>query len=206
MGRVRLALAAGLTVMVTALGIVLSRSPLTVAGTNGVPANIAITYAHGGERGCESGGTLPRGTEAIRVSLSANIGPRVAVKALSGSTVVTAGERDAGWGIDETVTVPVSRVAQTIRGARICTAIGPAVEPIQVNGAQVQTAAGGHTVWLRMEYLRPSPGSWLSLASSVASRMGLAHAPSGAWGAYAVIAVMIAVCALASRLALRELV
>jgi hypothetical protein len=35
--------------------------------------------------------------------------------------------------------------------------------------------------------------------------MGLAHAPGGTWVAYAVIAVMLAVAAIASRLVLREL-
>jgi hypothetical protein len=205
MGRVRLALAAGLTVMAAALGIVLSRAPLTVAGTNGVPANFAIEFIHGREVKCQAGGTLPEGTTTIRVSLSANIGPRVGLRVLSGSTVVTEGERDAGWGVDETVTVPVGRVGRTIPDIRICATIGAVVEPIQVNGAQVRTPAGGQVVLLRMEYLRPGPRSWLSLASSIARDMGIGHAPSGAWGAYTAIAVMIAASALASRLVLREL-
>jgi hypothetical protein len=205
MGRVRLALATGLTAMATALAVVLSHPPLTVAGTNGIPANFAVTFINGSEVRCQAGGTLPQGTTAIRVSLSANIGPRVNLRVLSGSTVVTEGERDTGWGVDETVTVPVRRVARTIPDLQICTTIGPAVEPIQVNGARVRTPTGGQVVLLRMEYLRPGPRSWLSLASSVARHMGIGHAPSGAWGAYAVIAVMIAVSALASRLVLREL-
>ncbi len=205
MGRVRLALAAGLTVTAITLAVVLLRSPLTVAGTNGVPANFAIAYINGSRVECQGSGTLPRGTTAIRVSLSANIGPRVSLKALSGSTVVTEGEREAGWGVDETVTVPVKRVPRTIHGARICTTIGSTPESIQVNGLQVRTPAGGRAISLRMEYLRPGPSSWLSLASSVARHMGLARAPGGAWVAYLAIAVMIAVSALASRLVLWEL-
>jgi hypothetical protein len=191
MGRVRLALAAGLTVMAIALGVVLSNEPLSVAGTNGIPANFAVTFIHGSEVRCQAGGTLPQGTTAIRVSLSANIGPRVGLRVLSGSTVVTEGSRDAGWGVDETVTVPVGRVARTIPDPRICTAIGAAVEPIQVNGAQTRTPTGGQAVLLRMEYLHPGPSSWLSLASSVARvpgdrghdrrvRTGLACGPAGA--------------------------
>ncbi len=204
--RVRLALAAGLAVTAAALGIVLSRPPLTaVAGSNGFPADPAVAFIRRGDVvNCQGSGTVPRGTEAIRVSLSANIGPRVSLKVLSGSTVVTEGERDAGWGADESVTVPVRRVPRSIPEAGICTTVGPVVEPIQINGAPVRTAGGRHALWLRMEYLRPGPRSWLSLVASIANRMGIAHAPSGAWVAYLTIAVMFAVGLLATRLVLRE--
>jgi hypothetical protein len=201
---VRIALAAGLAVVAVSLGIVLSRSPLAVAGTDGVLANPAVAWIRASQTFCQPGGTLPEGTTAIRVSLSANVGPQVTLEALSGSTLVTQGERDAGWGIDETVTVPVQRVPRTIRDAHICETTGPPVEPIQVNGLQVKTPSG-EAVLLRMEYLRPGSSSWLSLVSSVAHRMGLARAPAGTWVAYVVIAVMIAVAVLASRLVLREL-
>jgi Predicted membrane protein (DUF2142) len=203
---VRLALAAGLAVTAATLALVLMRPPLTaVAGSNGVPAVPAVAFIHRGDVvNCQGGGTVPKGTEAIRVSLSANIGPRVSLKVLSGSTVVTEGERDAGWGADETVTVPVARVARSIPDAGICTTVGPIVEPIQMNGAPVRTSGGRNVLWLRMEYLRPGPSSWLSLAGSIADRMGIAHAPSGAWVAWLTIAVMIAVGLLAVRLVLRE--
>jgi hypothetical protein len=118
--------------------------------------------------------------------------------------VITEGTRAAGWGVDETVTVSVKRVAHTAHDTRICTKIGPAVEAIQVNGERVN-ANGAQAIRLRMEYLRPGSSSWLSLAPSIASRMGLAHAPTGAWVGYAAIAVMIVVCGFASRLVLREL-
>lgn len=201
---VRLTLAAGLTLMCVALGVVLARAPLTVAGTNNVPANFAVTFIEGGRTSCQPGGTVPQGTTAIRVSLSVNIGPRVAVKVLAGSTLVTEGAREAGWGVDETVTVPVRRVPRTVRATRVCTTIGPAVEAIQVNGVRVRTQTG-QAIVLRMEYLRPGPSSWLSLASSVADHFGVAHAPSGSWVAYVVIAVMIALFAFTSRVALRGL-
>jgi hypothetical protein len=203
MRSVRTALAAGVTVLVVALGIVLLRAPLIVAGTNGIPANLAVTYINGGNVSCQAGGTLPEGTTAIRVSLSANNGPSVGLEVLSGATLVTHGAREAGWGIDETVTVPVRRVPRTIRNTRICFSIGADVESIQVNGTQVRTSAGRLEALLRTEYLRPGPRSWLSMVSVVADRMGLAHAPDGAWVAYLTLAVMIAVCVLASRLVLR---
>lgn len=202
--RVRLGLAAGLLGIVVALVLVLARPPLVLAGSNGVAPNFAITFTHGGETICQPGRTLPQGTEAIRVSLSPNIGPRVHLKVSSGSKVITEGERDPGWGVDETVIVSVKRVAHTAYNTRICTDIGPAVEGVQVNGERVKVG-GGEAIWLRMEYLRPGRSSWLSLAPSIATRMGLAHAPAGAWVGYLAIAVMLVVCGLASRLVLREL-
>lgn len=200
----RIALAVGLTALAVALGVLLSGSPLTVAGTNGVPANLAVAFIRGSEVSCQAGGTLPQGTEAIRVSLSANTGPKVSLRVLSGATLIAEGERDAGWGIDETVTVPVTRVTRAIGDTRICTTVGPAVEPIQVNGSRVAGANGLTTIGLRMEYLRPGPHSWLSLVASTARRMGLDHAPSGSWVAYLAIAVMFAVAALVSCIYLRE--
>lgn len=194
----------GLAVMAVAVGIVLSRPPLTVAGTNGVPARLAVSFIRTAERTCQAGGTVPQGTRAIRVSLSANTGPKVGIKVYSGTTLVTEGEHEAGWGIDETVTVPVRRVPRTISEARICTSVGVPVEPLQINGSTVRTSSGAIAAVLRLEYLRPGRRSWLSLAGSVARTMGLDHAPAGTWGAYLVVFVMLVIAFLASRLALRE--
>jgi hypothetical protein len=202
--RVRLALAGGLSLFAVALGVVLLHSPLTVAGTNGVPARFAVEHIQGRDGGCQRVETVPAGTTAIRVSLSANVGPWVELRVLSGSRLVSEGERDAGWGVDETVTVPVRRVQGVLHGAMICTTVGSAIEPVQVNGSWMRLPHNRRVVQLRMEYLRPGGGSWLSLASSAARRMGLARAPGGAWVAYLAIALMFAVCVLSSRLVLRE--
>jgi hypothetical protein len=201
---VRLALATSLTAFAVALGIVLTGSPLTVASSNGVPANLAVSFISHPQVGCQPSGIVPQGTEAVRVSLSANVGPWVGVRILSDSTLVTKGEHEAGWGVDETVTVPVKRVASTITNGRICTAVGPMVEPLQVNGAQVRTSPRGPTaVELRMEYLQPDRRSWLSLVASAAHNMGLDHAPSGAWVAYLVMGVMLMVSMLCTGVLLR---
>lgn len=203
----RVALAVGLAVAATAVGVVLSRSPLTVAGTNSIPANPAVASgAAEGSSLCQPSGTVPEGTTAIRISASANIGPRVTLKVLSGPLLITSGQRAAGWGVDETVTVPVKRVPRTIPAATICIAFGEGIEPVQINGAR--TTAGARTgegLTLRVEYLRPRHSSWWSLAPSVASRMGLGHAPGGTWIVFLLMAIMITVAALASRLILREL-
>jgi hypothetical protein len=204
MRSVRIALAAGLIATAVALGVVLSSSPMAVAGSDQVPAKLGVEHFYGTQTSCQGGGTVPRGTTAVRVSLSANIGPWVSLEVLSGSTLIAKGEQAAGWGVDETVTVPVGRVPRTIGDSRICVTTGPVIEPLQVNGLPVKTA-GGVVVLLRFEYLRPRSASWLSIAPSVAHRMGLAHAPAGTWVAYLLIGVMLAVSATAARLVVREL-
>jgi hypothetical protein len=56
-----------------------------------------------------------------------------------------------------------------------------------------------------MEYLRPQPKSWWSLASSIAYRMGLGRAVGGTWIVFLALALTLAVALLALRLTLREL-
>jgi hypothetical protein len=205
MRSVRYALAVGLVAVAAALGVVLSRAPLTVAASNGIPARPDVTIIRGARVICQDGGAIPASTTAVRISLSANVGPSIHLTVLSHLQPVTSGSREAGWGTTETVTVPVARVAQTIESARLCLTLGPTAELIQVNGARGRTSTGAHRTLLRFEYLLPGQRSWLSLASSVASRLGLARAAGGAWVAYVVVAGMIAVLVLASRLILREL-
>ena len=206
---VPVALTVALLLMATALGVVLSRQRLTVVGGNKTSSSHTVARAKSGTSGCVRGATVPEGTSAVRISLSANIGPRVTLQVLSGPRVVAHGTRAAGWGIQESVTVPVTRVPYTIPNARICLAIGPEVEPVQLNLFRVQmTAPNGairYTQGFRIEYLRAGRSSWWSLASSVAHRMGLGRAASGTWIVFLVIALMILVATLASGLVLREL-
>lgn len=197
--RVRVAFAVGLTFTVLALGIVLSHTPLTLAGTNGIPAYAAVNSIPGRTAECQGGGTLPASTSAIRMSLAANAGPEVSVKVLVGSTLITKGEHEAGWGIDETVTVPVKRVRQAAYGTRVCWRLGPVAEKVLVNGARVQIGNAGQTaVWLRLEYLRPGSNSWLSRAAAIARHMGIAHAPGGSGVALLLVVGMLAATVLVS--------
>jgi hypothetical protein len=208
MRSVRVALTAGFALMALAIVVVLSRSPLIVAGTNSVPVEGELGTVTGGAKGCQQSGTLPGGTSAIRLSLASILGPRLTVRVLSGSRLITQGERAAGWGIAESVTVPVKRVARTTPNTRICVGVGAIVVPLTVFGGVVRTtAANGRTIkarHFRIEYLRAGHRSWWSLASSVARRMGLGHAPGGTWIVFFQIALMIAITVLASRLILRS--
>jgi Predicted membrane protein (DUF2142) len=201
--RVRAALAAGLATMAVALAVVLSGSPASVIATNGVSsARVAAFLRHAGSLGCQPVGTVPQGTDAIRVSLSANVGPSVSMAVLSASSVVTHGERPAGWGASYTVTVPVRPLARAIADARVCTTVGPVVEPLELYGTR--TPGSSRRPLLRMEYLGPGSRSWLSLIPSIAANAGIGHAPSGTWVAYLAVAIMVAAAALAVGLVLRQ--
>jgi hypothetical protein len=206
---VQVALVVGLALVAIAIGVVLSRSPLEVAGTNSIHASSPVGYVGGGSSTCQPSGTIPEGTTAIRISASSNIGPNVTLQALSGSSILARGERPAGWGIDETVTVPVKRVRHAIPNAKICVAFGPVTEAVQINGVQLPTTGASGVpeteVRFAVEYLRPGSSSWWSLASTVARRMGFGHAPSGTWIVFLLLALTITIVALASRLLLREL-
>jgi hypothetical protein len=206
---VRIALAVGLALVAIAIGILLSRSPVSVAGNNSVAAEHGVAAAKGGSTGCQTAGTVPAGTSGIRISGSVNVGPKVTARVLSGGQVITEGSREAGWGVDETVTIPVKRVPRTITNARLCVSFGGALEPVELNGELVPTTLPSgkraHLLRFRIEYLHPGHSSWWSLASTVAHRMGFGHAPSGTWIVFLLLALTITVSALASRLLLREL-
>jgi hypothetical protein len=205
---VRIALAVGLALVAIAIGVLLTRSPVTVAGTNMVVAERGVAEAKGGSSGCQVAGTLPAGTTGIRISASVNVGPKVTLRLLSGGQVITQGTRQAGWGINETVTVPVKRVPRTIPNVRLCVTFGKSLEPLEINGESLQVTAAngkpGRAVRFRVEYLHKGHSSWWGLASTVAHRMGFGHAPSGTWIVLLLIALTITVTALASRLLLRE--
>ncbi|HSZ13733.1 MAG TPA: hypothetical protein VK790_06835 [Solirubrobacteraceae bacterium] len=204
----KLALAVALAAMAAATGVALTHAPLTVAGTNSVPAEGAGAVTNGHATSCQDGGAVPRGTSAVRVSLSAIAGPSVRVRVLAGSRLIAQGERPPGWGLAAYVTVPVEVVRETVAHARVCVTVGPAAAPVELRGRPTRTAPvtdlGLQTVRLSFEYLRPSSESWWSRISSIAYHLGLGRAAGGAWLAVLVLALMLGVVALASRLTLEE--
>jgi len=205
----KLALVAGLVAVAVAVVAVLSQSPLTVAGTNSVPAPNKSGFIRGNTSICVSGGTIPQNTTAIRIPLGANAGPTMGVKVFSGARVLTAGTREAGWGVEDTVTVPVARVVHAANDTRVCIAIGPTL--FLRAYATVLAAASprdrgppvdSRMEYLRLEYLRPAPTSWWSIAPTIARHLGLGHAAAGIWNALFVLALMLAVVLLVSLLLL----
>jgi 4-amino-4-deoxy-L-arabinose transferase-like glycosyltransferase len=205
--RVAVALAAGLSLIAIAVTVVLSRPPLLAAGVRMTPGRSLLTYQKGGRSICQGDEVLPQGTVAVRLGLGANVGPRVGFAAFSGGRMLTRGEREAGWGIDETVTVPVRRVTRTARDVRVCTTVGPTIEPIEIHEASVPgraVGAGGQSE-LKVEYLRPASRSWLSMVAPITRNMGFGHAPGGALSVLLLLALMAAVVALVSLLVICEL-
>ncbi len=210
MRSVAITLAVGLTLMMLAIVVVLAGSPVTVAGTNSVPPTVNLELEKGDVSSCQPAGTLPRGTSAIRIAIEARaVGPAVTARVFSGSRLLTEGRQAGGWGAAPTVTVPVRALAHAFNDARICTIVGPTVEPFRFRGTMRHTpttnAVKLQDITLRMEYLRPDQKSWWSLASSVAYHMGLGRAASGTWIVFLALALMLVVAVLASRLALEEL-
>lgn len=211
MQSVRIALAAGLTITVLAIGVVLSGAPSSLAGTNAISADANLGGTNQSSSVCQGNEVLPSGTSAIRLTLVAEIGPKVTVAARSGGQVLTHGTRGSGW-TGGTVTIPVTRVSRTTSDVDICATLGRPVETIRVFGqrtpkALALTANGGQKLLGRMgiEYLRSGHASWLSLLPMIARRMGLGHAWGGTWIVFFLLGAMASGVTLTSWLILREL-
>jgi hypothetical protein len=204
--RVRVVVLAGLLVIVGAVVVTLSRSPLVVAGSNSVSGTGFVATTQGEATFCQSGETLPSGTRALRLWVNTNINPRVQVVVRSGSTVVTEGVQQPGR-LTSAIAIPVALVPRSIQQATVCFNFGPAVEPVRlVGGYTPRRRPGEPRVKIRVEYLRAGLHSWWSQALSVARRIGLGRAPSGTWVAFVPVVLMLIAGLLAVRLVLRELV
>jgi hypothetical protein len=211
MSGVKVALAASLTTLAAAVGVVLSQSPVTVLASNSVPTTGQLTSYWRRAGACQGGEQLPQGTLAIRLGLGAITGPGIAVEVVDNHGVVSSGERGPGW-TGRVVTVSVRPLARTVSDAKICFASTSAGEGVAVYGSATGEAAAARTTQGRalkgrmtVEYLGRGHSSWLSLASSVASHMALGRAWSGTWVIFLVAILMLAAVAAASRLIVREL-
>lgn len=202
--RTWVALALGLVFLLLAIAITLSRSPPVVSSSNSVEAAVEFESVTGHFLACQANELLPRDTTAIRLSLDASLGPRVKLTVLSDKRLVTSGERSAGWTAAD-VTIPVRPVAQTIPGVKICFQFYAQNESVGLTGQQT---SGGHSPQanrgsIKIEYLKPGVRSWWSLAPSVALYMAFGHAWSGIWLIPFLGAIMVAMLAIVSWLALR---
>lgn len=210
MRSVKIALAVATALIVVAICAVLAHSPLAVAGSNSVQAP---TYRNGSvvpnDSNCQTGGTIPTGTTALRISLGSNVNPKIGVKVFAGSRLITQGALGAGGALNADVTVPVRRVESTVHGALVCIMLGPSAEEVGIRGIPVRPPVNGvdrlSDVQLGIEYLSPSSTSWWSRVPSIAYHFGLGRAFSGTWIVFLVLALMLTVGALAWRLTLREL-
>ncbi|MGA2163431.1 MAG: hypothetical protein ABSH36_03065 [Solirubrobacteraceae bacterium] len=207
----RVAIVGGLALTAIAAAIVLSGSPQVLAGSNGVAAVIypPLASVSGGGGACQPDETVPAGSSAIRLSLEASAGPRIAVTVHSGATLIAHGESAPGW-LGRVVTVPIEPIDSTVHQATVCFSFTGADERVSLLGVrtprQGAATSGARTLpgRIAIEYLHAGSSSWWSLASEVARRLGLGRAWAGTWVAVMVAALMAAGLALASWLILRE--
>jgi hypothetical protein len=206
------ALGAALALMVIAIGVTLTRSPPSVAGSDYTPSQGSFALVNGGARVCQTNQSLPSGTTAVRVSLYAGLGPRVSVKVLSGDRVLTSGVRGAGWR-GESPTIPLRPVVrQGASNVKLCFALGRTSEVVFLNGvisnaSDAVAYEDGSSLEgrMRIDYLKPGDRSWLDLALSVARRAGLGRWPAGTWVILLVTTMVAVVVAGTSWLIVREL-
>ena len=90
MSRVRIALAAGLALIVVAIGFTLSEAPPSVARKSAT-AEETLGFTNESHTLCQAGELLPRGTSAIRLSLGSFVGPRISLRAYVGKRLLTGG-------------------------------------------------------------------------------------------------------------------
>jgi hypothetical protein len=211
MRSVGIALTLAGTLTALAIAVTLHGAPMSVAATNGIPDAGEIATTKRSTSACQDNETVPAGTTAVRLTLAAEIGPKVTLTAISHGRTITRGVRGPGW-TGAAVTVPVQRVAQTASGADICFALARPLEVIELFGRH--TVGANSLIGTRrqrlpgrlgVEYLRSGSRSWLSLLPSIARRMGFGHAWGGAWIAFALVITMLCAAAVMARLILREL-
>jgi hypothetical protein len=212
MRSVKIALAAGLTLMSIAVGLTLLHSPMSLAGANKSANSVGTVLAsttHGATY-CQAHEVLPRSSSAIRIWIDAAAGPRVRLLVFHAGRGITAGERDSNW-IGGSVTVPVKPLPRTVRDVTVCASFRLRDETILVQGsptsAAIATHSGGKALPGRMwiDYLRPGGPSWASLTPAVIRHMGLGRAGGGTWVVYFALVLLLAVAAIASGAVLREL-
>ncbi len=207
--RVKVALAVGLVLIALAFVLTLAHAPLTVA-RGGVATEYTLVSTAKPASACQGGETLPRGTTALRVSLTAALGPKVTARVLSGSRVLTRGTTQPGWS-DASVTVPVRPLPRTVGPVTVCVAVAQMNGKVAMRGSHTSPAqaatSGGERLPGRMdiEYLRPGGRSWWSQATAVARRLGLGRTASGAWNALLVVALAASFITLSSWLVVKEL-
>lgn len=158
---------------------------------------------------CQANERIPASTTALRVSLVAYIGPAVSVTVSHGGHLLATGHHDAGW-VSGSLTLPLKPPVASPTDATICVTGASAALPVAIfgDGTPRDSAAtiNGELLpgRMRIEYLAPGHRSWLSLATDIARRLGLGHAPSGTWIVLPLAAMMALAVALGAWLLMRE--
>ncbi len=196
---------AGTVAIVTALLVVLSRSPLVVGGTNSIAPAGVVGSTKGPAQACQGGETVPRGTTAVRMWTQSNVKPHMRVAVLAGSRTVASGSQRGGW-LGKVTTVPVTPIEHTLRNAHVCFSIDRAVQAVNLlGGPSSHPEPGEQPNKMRIEYLRPSSGSWWSGIGTVAHKLGIGRAPEDGWAVALPLIMMGLATALVVATILRRL-
>jgi hypothetical protein len=206
----RWVLVSGMASIAVGVAVILASTPLALSSTNGIRTRADLITAESAGSVCQRGESLPGSTRAIRLTMTAIIGPRVSLKVFSGSRVVAHGTTGTGWS-GSTVSVPVNALPTAYSPVELCVYISQLNGEVEFNGrpseADAAIANGKTTIRGRVgvEYLRSGRQSWLSLLPSMARHLGLGRAPGGTWMAFVAALLTAALAVVASVLLLREL-
>jgi Predicted membrane protein (DUF2142) len=192
--RVRITLIAGVALIALALAATLAQAPARVLHSNAVAPDFRLAdVSSNGARLCQAGELLPRGTSALRFSLLSVIAPSITVSASSGTRVLTAGRRAAGWMTGSGETIPVRALSRSYSNVTVCFTLGDLTgETVSILGqtAPPATAARGGATHgtlaplggrIRVDYLSAGQRSWWSRAGAIVGRIGRGRAWGGAW-------------------------
>jgi hypothetical protein len=194
---VRTALAVGLAVLAVSIAATLPHALRRLLGSNDVRTLVGFEADPVRVlRLCQRDELLPRGTAAVRLSLSSGRrpGPAVRVSAIAGGRPVASGYRAAGWR-QATLVVPLRDAVARDVLARVCVAIA-AGPPVNV---AVTAAPGEGETRLRIDELHAGRDSWWSFLPTIVHRIGLGHAWSGPSVALVVALLTLAAVGLAVR-------
>jgi hypothetical protein len=119
---VKVTLVAGIALIVAVGALTLTRSPPRVVGvgtTTDARSMLPLARTLGDANVCQANEALPAGVSAIRLTLGAEYGSNVHVKAYSGSQVLTEGARGPEW-TSGSVTVPVRPLSRAASHVTLC--------------------------------------------------------------------------------------
>lgn len=211
MPSVKIALVAGLTLLVAGILATLARSPMTVARSNiSSHDGEAIALSSAGASYCQGGEAMPPRTLAIRVALRASVGPRVALTVTSGGDLIAAGEQRPGWN-GAAVSVPVRPLPRAVHAATVCVSFQARNELLTLSGQAIPGVAASYDDQgalpgsMRLEYLHAGTRSWAALIPSIVAHMALGRAFEGTAIVYLAFALLGAIAIGVSALLLKEL-
>jgi hypothetical protein len=205
----KLALVMSLVLMVAVAALTLTHAPLRVVRVSTKAEEILGTTTSSPTT-CQPGEVLPSGVSAVRLGIEASFGPKMLLRAYSGSRVIAEGSRAANW-TGTTVTFPIKPLSRTASAVKLCFYVGANSEFLRIYGApgarDAARGAGGEPLpgKLKIEYLAPGQGSWWSSVEAVARHIGVGRALSGTWLALLLALLSASVVALMIWLAWWEL-